>query len=56
MMLAADKALQSATEAGKQETGKASDAFEEAKKKLLYYWEQVHPGWLYGIQSPITDY
>ncbi|KAI0251689.1 hypothetical protein BJV78DRAFT_418061 [Lactifluus subvellereus] len=44
MMLAADKALQSATEAGRQETGKASNAFEEAKNKLLDYRERVHPG------------
>ncbi|KAH8993692.1 hypothetical protein EDB92DRAFT_374246 [Lactarius akahatsu] len=42
-MLAADEALRSATDAGKKTTDAASNAFDEAQKKLLNYEKIAHP-------------
>ena len=42
-MSAVEEALKSAVEAGKTETDKASNAFREAKEKLLQYSATVHP-------------
>jgi hypothetical protein len=41
-MLAADVALRYATEAGKKNTDTASNAFDEALKKLLQYEKDAH--------------
>ena len=42
-MLAVDLALGYATKAGKTATGTASNAFDEARNKLLRYEKGAHP-------------
>ncbi len=42
--MAADEALRSTTEAGKKILEKASNAFDEAQKKLLQYEKSAHLG------------